>query len=255
MTSPALEGKTIVVTRPAEQADDLARLIRAAGGTPFMFPAIEVKPPENTARLKEILSRLEHFDLAIFISPTSVMSAWKFIESAQGWPKNLKAAAVGQGTARALRAHGLEGIIAPSDRFDSEALLALPALNKVDGENILIFRGQGGRELLAQTLTQRGARVEYAECYRRARPDADIAPLLELHSRHKLDGMILTSSESLLNLRAMLGMAWSELKSVPCFVTHERIAEAAHAQDLRKIEVVPASDAGMVQAMIKFFQS
>lgn len=256
MTVPSsLAGKNILVTRPLEQAENLARMIRSEGGIPVVFPAIEIKPPENSASLQKIFSRLDHFDLAVFISPTSVISAWKFIERTPGWPKSLKVAAVGQGTARALQERGLEDIITPSGMFDSEALLALPPLNEVDGKHIVIFRGEGGRELLAQTLAQRGAKVEYAECYRRVRPDADIAPLIELHSLQKFDAIILTSRESLANLRAMLGTAWSMFKEVTAFVTHERIAEAARAQGLKKVEIVPGADASMVQSMIKFFQS
>lgn len=248
MTKPtALSGKTILITRPAEQAEGLARLIRAAGGTPFVFPAIEIRPPADPARLEEILARLEQFDLAIFVSPTAIARAWACLT--RGWPANLKAAAVGQGSARALAERGINAVIAPADQSDSEALLALPALRDVAGKRIVIFRGEGGRELLAQTLVQRGAQVEYAECYRRAKPDAEVGPLLQ----QKFAALILTSRESLDNLRAMLGNEWRQFKSVPAFVPHERIAEAARKAGLGKVEITSGGDAGMVQAMIKFF--
>lgn len=252
-SAATLSGKTILVTRPLEQAERLNQLIRAAGGTPFVFPAIEIRPPTHPARLEKTLSRLDQFDLAIFVSPTAVASAWGHIANAGSWPKSLELAAVGQGSARALRELGLGKVIVPSGRSDSEALLALPEMQNVAGKRIVIFRGEGGRELLAQTLAQRGAQVEYAECYRRAKPDADIAPLLRQQAEQGFAAIVLTSRESLANLRDMLGSAWDMFKSVPVFVPHERIAEAARALGLNSVEIAPAGDAGLVQAMIKFF--
>jgi uroporphyrinogen-III synthase len=250
-----LAGKTILVTRPAEQAARLSQLIRDAGGLPFVFPAIEIKPPADPARLEEILGRLNQFDLAIFVSPTAVARAFERLGASRSWPERLRAASVGQGSARALADRGIREVIAPSDQSDSEALLALPALQAVAGKRIVIFRGEGGRELMAQTLVQRGAIVEYAECYRRAKPQADIAPLLLQHSRQKFSAIVLTSRESLANLRDMLGDAWDSFKPVPAFVPHERIAEAARNLGMHSVHVTSGGDAGTMQAMIKFFQS
>jgi len=254
MAETTLSGKTILITRPAEQAAGLSQMIRAAGGMPVVFPAIEIKPPADAGRLDELLARLEQFDLAIFVSPTAVARAWERMAAIRAWPKTLKVAAVGQGSARALSEHGLQEIIVPSGQFDSEALLALPALQEVAGKHIVIFRGEGGRELLAQTLVQRGASVEYAECYRRVKPQADIAPLLQQHRKQKFAAIVLTSREGLANLRDMLGSAWPEFCPVPAFVPHERIAEAAREQGMMTVHIA-ADDAGMVQTMVKFLQS
>ena len=254
MAKTALAGKTILVTRPAEQAAGLSRMIRDAGGTPFVFPAIEIKEPSDPERFAGILSRLEEFDLAIFVSPTAVARAWEYLGAKRSWPQNLRVAAVGQGSAKALLDRGFHEVIAPSDQSDSEGLLALTAMQAVAGKRIVIFRGEGGRELLAQTLAQRGAQVVYAECYRRAKPDVDIAPLLQRHSQQKLSAIILTSRESLANLREMLGEAWALFKTVPAFVPHERIAEAARQQGMNSVHVTSGGDAGTMQTMIKFFQ-
>lgn len=254
-TKTALSGKTILITRPVEQSKKLSQLIQAAGGVPVVFPAIEIKPPTDPERLHELLSRLDHFDLAIFVSPTAVARAWEVIATTRGWPKNLKVAAVGQGSAQALNERGLQNIIVQPEQSDSEALLALPALEAVSGQRIVIFRGEGGRELLAQTLAQRGAIVEYAECYRRAKPEADITPLLQQHTRQKFAAIVLTSRESLANLREMLGTAWDRFRSVPVFVPHPRIAEAAREKGMETVHVVSGGDVGMMQTMVKFFQS
>lgn len=254
MSGPALANKSILVTRPAEQAARISKLIREAGGLPFVFPCIQIRPPDNPALLDQILNNLADFDLAIFVSPTAVACAFGHI-GGRSWPQSVRIAAVGQGSARALREQGINEVVAPRGQSDSEALLALPELQAVAGKRIVIFRGEGGRELLAQALARRGATVEYAACYRRARPNADIAPLVQQHEKQPFSAIILTSRESLDNLRAMLGDAWDAFRAVPTFVPHMRIAEAARAQGLECVRVTEDGDAGTMQAMIKFFQS
>lgn len=254
MNSTALVGKTILVTRPAEQSAGLSRLIRDAGGTPFVFPAIEIREPTDPDRLAEVLDRLEQFDLAIFVSPTAVARAFEYLDMDAGWPKNLAVAAVGQGSAWALKVSGIGKVIAPTGQNDSEALLALPEMQHVAGKRVVIFRGEGGRELMAQTLAQRGATVEFAECYRRVRPEADVAPLLARHGQQAFVAMVMTSREGLVNLREMLGGDWVSFKSIPTFVPHERIAEAARQMGMDSVHVTAGGDAGTMQAMIKFFQ-
>jgi uroporphyrinogen-III synthase len=104
---------------------------------------------------------------------------------------------------------------------------------------------------MAQTLARRGATMEYAECYRRARPETDVAPLLQQQRRQAFSAMVLTSRESLANLREMLGDAWESFSSVPVFVPHERIAEAARQLGMKSVHVTSGGDAGTMQAMIK----
>lgn len=254
MGDTALAGKAILVTRPAEQAARISQLIRDAGGQPFLFPCLDIQPPGDPAQLDKMLGRLDEFDLAIFVSPTAAARTFERL-AGRAWPSSLKAAAVGQGTARALHKHGIANVIMPPGQSDSEALLALPDLQEVSGKRIVIFRGEGGRELMAQTLAQRGAAVEYAQCYRRVKPNADIAPLLQAHEQKAFAAMVLTSRESLANLREMLGDAWDSFKSVPIFVPHARIAEAARQQGMDCVMTTADGDAGTMRAMIKFFQS
>ncbi|HKC30457.1 MAG TPA: uroporphyrinogen-III synthase, partial [Burkholderiales bacterium] len=143
-----LEGRGILITRPRGQAQGLAKLIEAAGGRAILFPAIEIQDVP--------LRKLAEFDLAIFVSPTAVKRAL----AAMKWPQRAKAAALGRGTQRELERHGIKGIIAPDSGADSEALLAVPELQRVAGRRIVILRGEGGRSLLGDTLAARGAHVE-----------------------------------------------------------------------------------------------
>jgi uroporphyrinogen-III synthase len=149
-----LAGRTVVVTRPLAQGGALADAITAAGGRPLIFPLLEIAPAADPQALADAVERLAGYALAVFISPNAVDYSLPAILDAGPWPSGLAAAAVGQGTVRALAAHGIDSCIAPRERFDSEALLALPELagGRVAGRRIAIFRGDGGRELLADTL-------------------------------------------------------------------------------------------------------
>ncbi|MCX7892904.1 MAG: uroporphyrinogen-III synthase [Burkholderiales bacterium] len=249
-----LAGRRIVVTRPAGQADALAGMIEARGGRAIVFPVIEIRDVEDVRPLLAVVDRLETYDLAVFISPNAVAKAMNLILARRAWPQGLVAAAVGRESERALVRHGVGRTVAPRERFDSEALLALPELADVAGKRVVIFRGDGGRELLGDTLTARGATVEYAECYRRTRPVADVAPLLTAWARGEIDAVTVTSSEGLANLFDMvgkLGQQW--LRRTPLFAPHERIAANARALGLERVVLTGPADAGLVAGLEAFF--
>ena len=257
MSDSALAGRGIIVTRPREQAEGLARLIASAGGEPLVFPAIEI---EDLADLRPILAaidRLEEFDLAIFISPNAVHKALNLLRSRRGehgWPPRLRVAAVGRGSRRELERQGLQEVLAPAAHADSEALLALPELAQVAGKRVLIFRGEGGRELLGDMLDARGASVEYAECYRRVRPRADSAPLLAAWARGGVHAVTVSSSEGLANLFEMLGKLGQQwLRTTPLFVPHERVADAARRLGVRSVFVAGPGDAQLLEALVAYF--
>jgi uroporphyrinogen-III synthase len=254
MSPPALAGRRVAVTRPAGQTEHMAALIRAAGGEPVLFPALEILDAENLQPLLALVDRLDGFDLAIFVSANAVDKALALVRARRAWPAGLRVATVGRGSERALERHGFAAVIAPRERFDSEALLDLPQLKQVHGKRVVIFRGVGGRELLGETLAARGAAVEYAECYRRVRPGADAAPLLALWLRHELDALTVTSSEGLANLHEMLGEAGRQcFQQTPLFAPHERIAAAARALGVRTVVLTGPGDEGLVAGLAAFF--
>lgn len=238
-----LEGRGILITRPREQAQGLAKLIEAAGGRAILFPAIEIQEVP--------LPKLAEFDLAIFVSPTAVKRAL----AAMKWPQRAKAAALGRGTQRELERHGIKGIIAPDSGADSEALLAVPELQRVAGRRIVILRGEGGRSLLGDTLAARGAHVEHAECYRRVRPQTDSGPLLTAFAKGAVHAVTVSSAEGLENLVEMLGAAGREyLKKTPLFVPHPRIAAEAKRLGLGEASVGGASDEEMLERLVAYFR-
>lgn len=247
MTDTPLAGLNIAVTRPREQAAQLRQRIEQLGGNAVLFPLLEISPPADTQSLRESLARLPGFDLAIFISPNAVRYGMEAIMAAGGLPPELRIATVGQGSAQALRDAGVKNVIAPRDRFDSETLLALPQLHHVPGWKVAILRGDGGRELLGDTLKARGAQVEYITCYHRGKPRQDAGILL----RSRLDAITLSSSEALNYLWEMLGAAGQkQIATVPLFVPHARIAAAAQQQGWQKIIRTAGGDDGIVSGLV-----
>jgi uroporphyrinogen-III synthase len=254
MRRKPLAGKGIVVTRPAHQAQALTRLISGAGGKPLPFPVIEIRDIEDPAPVLALIDRLHEFNVAIFVSPNAAEKGLALVKARRAWPQKLKAAAVGSGGVKALQRHGVTDVIAPQGRYDSEALLELPAFSLVYGKRFVVFRGAGGRELISETLTERGALVEYAECYRRVRPDNDIAPLLRAWERNELDAIAVTSSEGLHNLLDMIGARGRELAlRTPVFVPHPRIAETASGLGVRKVIVTGPGDDGLLTGLSTYF--
>ena len=251
-----LRGRGIVITRPARQAAVLAAVIRELGGRPILFPVIDIVDIDDTGQLDAIIARLHDFDLAIFVSPNAVDKGCEAILARRTMPTGLAVGAIGRGSARALRKAGFEKVLAPASGADSESLLALPELQDVKGQRIVVFRGAGGRELLFESFSERGARVEYAECYRRMRPKADPTVLTSAWARNEIDAVVVTSSEGLRNLHALLHAADRErLAATPLFMPHPRIAATARELGLNDANITGPGDEGIVEALTRYFES
>jgi uroporphyrinogen-III synthase len=245
-----LAGVGVIVTRPARQAAGFARQLAALGATPIVFPAIVILPPANRATLDAVHAALDQYDIAIFVSANAVEYG---VPAPEAWPTKLLALAPGPGTAAALAATGIAEARIPASTFDSAGLLALPELRAVAGKRVVIFRGEGGRGDLGDTLRERGAAVTYAECYRRAAPATGAAGLSEVLREGRAHALTLTSSEGLDNLCALLAADDLErLRRLPTFVPHPRIA--AHARGLGFVPVeTGGADAGLVAGLLEWF--
>jgi uroporphyrinogen-III synthase len=247
----ALDGVGVVITRPARQAAGLAREIAALGGRSLVFPAIVILPPADSAALRDVHCNLARYDIAIFVSANAVEYG---VGNPAAWPVHVLPLAPGPGTAAALAAVGIANARTPATTMDSEGLLALPELVDVTGKRIVIFRGDGGRELLRSALEARGAKVVQIECYRRTRPTGGAGGLIEAWRDKRIDAVTLTSSEGLDNLWAIFddeGRAY--LTGTPAFVPHPAIAEHAIGLGLRSVIVTPPADAGLLASLLEYF--
>lgn len=256
MAGSVLAGRHIVITRPLAQAVNMAERLAEQRAIPVRFPVLEISEVEDKRPLLDAALRLESYDLAVFVSPNAVTKALSVMLQHRSWPARLRAATLGRSSELELSARGVTDILSPQTRFDSEALLEAPELQDMKGQRVLICRGDGGRELLGDTLIARGAQVDYLTVYHRGKPKLDPAPLLALWEAGKLDAVTLTSSEGVRNMIEMighLGHAW--LKKTPTFVPHARIAEQAAGFGLRQIIPTGPADDGLMTGLIEYFSS
>jgi len=247
-----IAGAGILVTRPVRQAAAFASKIAALGANPIIFPAIAILPPIDRDALKRAHDSLADYQVAIFVSANAVEYG---APEARRWPPSLVAFAPGPGSAEALMNVGISNVRVPQDRFDSEGLLALPELADVRDKRIVIFRGNGGRELLGETLRSRDARVDYVESYRRAKPQSSVEGLLQAFAERRIDAITITSNEGLDNLWEIVDTTTRKIWCAqPTFVPHPRIAGHARQMGLHTVETA-GGDAGMLRGLLEWFAS
>ena len=246
-----LNGLRVLVTRPEHQAGPLCRLIEQYGGIAIRCPTLVIAEPRDWKPALAILDRLADYDLVIFTSVNAVDRALPLIQERGGFPARLDIAAIGQATARALERQGVTRCLRPEQSFTSEALLALPRLQKVNAQNMVIVCGEGGREYLADTLTARGAQVDRAEVYRREPPATDTKSLMDSWARDEIGVIVITSTESLRNLFDMLKtVGQNKLRDTPLVVVSARIRQIAVEYGCRYLLLAQeASDEALLAAL------
>lgn len=242
--TPPLTSLAVLVTRPLGQGEALCRRITALGGEAVHLPAVDIEPLTEPVRVStDPLPGPHHYDVVIFVSPNAVAHGLAAIERSP----DTVIAAIGKSTAAALSAAGATPAIVPATGFTSEALLAHDGLQAGRIERVLIVRGGAGREILGETLADRGIEVDYLEVYRRLPAAPDPAILREIEQRWQqggIDIVTITSSEILHNLDQMLGDgAKALLRATPLLVVSERLATVAQELGCRgEILVAPAAD-------------
>ena len=226
---------TPLILRPQPAADELATLLRRQGHTPVVCPLLSYLPGSELATLTE---RLSQADMVIAISVAAVHYACEQLaKQLARWPQHCIYLAVGATTAAQWQQQGLK-VISPTDAR-SEGLLALLALQSVTGKNILILRGNGGRELLADVLSALGAHVSYVECYRRHYLHTDGAPLLQEWQAAGVDSVIISSSKLFRQLIRLLPETASDwLSSQHWFVPSQRTADEIHQAGFNRVTIM-----------------
>ena len=242
----------VLVTRPAAQSARLCTLLEKAGYEAIRLPTIEILDPENLHELETVSDELDSYDLVVFVSVNAVQKGVEFVLDQREWPEETGIATVGARSAEALLPYGLSTDYVPEHQFNSEALLALDELQDMTGQRVAIFRGNGGREYLHDTLTERGAEVDYVEVYRRACPAVAAAAMLELLQPGYLDYITVTSNETLKNLFDMAGAAGQPLLcELPLVVVSQRQSLLARQLGFKREPLLAAnaSDAAIVDAV------
>lgn len=200
--SVTLDKKRILVTRPKHQADPLCELIRSNKGQAIAYPTIEIQPANTHAKILVRENTFSEFDFIVFVSRNAVKMAFDHYLSLVSLPAHIKVFGIGAGTAETLSSFNIKNVIHAGAQADSEALLGLPEMQeeRLTGRKVLIIRGVGGREYLADNLKGRGASVEYAEVYKRCLPEYDVKDSHKIWQDIKPDAIIVTSNDGLNNL-------------------------------------------------------
>jgi uroporphyrinogen-III synthase len=228
----ALNGIHVLVTRPSHQAEHLSSMIEQQGGVAVRFPTLQIVGIDSQTNALPAatnpLFQLSNRQWLIFTSVNAVNFALKANGGKIAQLKTTRIAAIGKATARELESSGFQVSLIPENGYDSESLLAMPQMQQVNGQTVLIVRGQDGREELANVLRSRGAEVGYWEVYQRIIPDSNSAEVVSLLEHCKLDVIVATSCEALQNLLTMLGESYNNLLTmIPLVVISERIRQLA----------------------------
>jgi uroporphyrinogen-III synthase len=241
--TPCWHGRVVVITRPAGTASALARQVRALGGVPLLLPGLSLRAAADREAARAALDRALRDELLLFTSPAAV----RFAAALRPLATRAQVFAVGQGTAAALRRHGLDAQ-APR-RQDSEGLLDLPALREPRGRSVALVGAAGGRGLLRERLVARGAQLREVHVYARVAPRLDrrhLEPLLRLPPDARV---LLSSGEALDNLRAILPPpAWSRLRAAVAVASSERLAALARAAGFAEVRVAASAQADAMLA-------
>jgi uroporphyrinogen-III synthase len=247
-----LNGAHVLVTRPAHQAENLSRLIEEGGAVAIRFPTLAIAALDDSRTIQNKLANTGSFQWIVFISANAVTMHCNYLDSDKiKHFKPARIAAIGKATAQALAMAGLPVDLVPESGYDSEALLAMPQMQQIEGQRCLIVRGKGGREELAATLRGRGATVEYLDVYKRVIPDTDSEQVsLEL-AQNKLDVITVTSGEALQNLLIMLEEKHHQrLIELPLVVVSNRIGQIAAGIGFKRIAVTNSpSDAAILETV------
>lgn len=255
-----LSGQRILVTRPSHQAQQQAELLRAQGAEAVLLPLLNIEPlaePDPAfSHAKRCVLDLDLYHAVIVISANAARLGIDLVD--EYWPQlpvGIHWMAIGASTAAHLHDYGMDARHSSSG-YDSEALLQAPELQQVAGLRILILRGDSGRETLASELQARGARVDQAILYRRARPRLSPACIESAIYALPLSAILITSGESLSNLVALAkqvgnseGLA--QLLRCPLVIPSQRIATLAREAGFKQVILASGpDDQSMIGALL-----
>ncbi len=235
----------ILVTRPSPAGEQLVSQLKKSGHLAYHAPLIHFSQGRGLSQLSHLLPSLKAGDLAFLLSQQAVyyVNSW-LNEKKQSWPDTLSWYAIGHKTASAF--HTISKLTAhfPVTQETSEMLLLLPGLNNLEGKNALILRGNGGRELLGDTLTNRGAKVILCECYRRHFINYDGYQQSIIWQRAGIDTLVVTSGEMLQQLYRLIPAGWRTSWLLRCqlIVVSSRLATLASQLGWRAIRVAENAD-------------
>nr|WP_154742264.1 uroporphyrinogen-III synthase [Pseudomonas karstica] len=223
----------MLLTRPAEESAALATTLSEEGVFSSSLPLLGIEALPATTEQEAVFRDLDRYCAVITVSKPAARLALQRLDQVPSQPWF----SVGAATAQVLADQGFD-VSCPQDGDDSEALLDLPRLRDAiacPGARVLILRGDGGRELLAERLRDLGASVDYLELYRRFLPAYAPGELTQRIEVERLNGLVVSSGQGFLHLQVLAGLDWPQVAQLPLFVPSPRVAEMARAAGANKV--------------------
>lgn len=244
-----LHHKRIIVTRAAEQAEELALKIRARGGETIVFPTLEFAPPAEFDVLDDALARIAEYQWVVFTSANGVRATAQRLDALRLTPtlfQDARVAAIGPGTARALEQLNVRVDLIPTKYLGEQIARELPV---EAGQRVLLLRADIASDVLAEVLNARGARVSDVDVYRTQMPAVRATDL------DGADAITFTSSSTVRHFMAMVDDAGrAEALARDVFCIGPVTAGTAREFGLTVSAVAePHTLDGLVSAMVKFY--
>ena len=247
-----MTGWRLLLTRPAEESAALACELSSVGVYSSSLPLLSIQPLALTDAQRALIAHLDRYCAVIVVSKPAARLGLALVSQYWPQPPAQKWFSVGVATAQILTDYGLD-VSYPQSADDSEALLALPVFGQAvacDNPRVLILRGEGGREMLAERLRDLGAQLDYLELYRRELPSYPPAALVERVKVERLNGLVVSSGQGFEHLCQLAGDAWPQLASLPLFVPSPRVAQMArNAGALNVVDCRGASATALLAAL------
>lgn len=245
----------VLLTRPAQESTVLAATLAQHGIYSSSLPLLAIEPLAERAEQRAQLAALAAYSALIVVSkPAARLLLERLAHSQIRVPAEQPWFSVGAATAQILL-HQHANVHCPEQADDSEALLALPRLQQAmaacNPPKVLIVRGEGGRELLAERLRGQGAEVDYLPLYRRVLPVYPPATLIQRVRAERLNALVVSSGQGFVHLRELAGEAWDELAQLPLFVPSPRVAELARAAGAHSVVDCRGASAAALLAVLQ----
>lgn len=255
-----LKDITVVITRPSHQAESLKALLQNHGASVQQLPLMTIDtshPDIDKQAIKSCILNLDLYHHIIVVSANAARLAHEWID--EYWPQlpqQINWLAVGEATAKTLQQFNYP-IYSPETGMNSESLLSLPELQVLEHQRVLICRGLGGRETLAEKLKERGAKVDYVELYSRTPCHYNQATLKQHLITPSPSAIIISSGEGLQNLtdqvKQLDTLDIQLLKKTTLVVPSSRVAELAKKLGYESLCIADnATDQAMVSALASY---
>jgi uroporphyrinogen III methyltransferase/synthase len=254
--SKPLFGRGVVITRPEQQADEMARMLQKEGARVILFPTIRIEPPESWADLDAALANIESYQWVIFTSANGVRFFFGRLRELARDVRDLRGinvCAIGPATADEIARLGIRVDIVPDD-YISEGVVKSYEGTDLQGKRILLPRAAVARDVIPWGLERLGATVDVVTAYRTVGSGIDRSELLPFIEQGKLDVVTFTSPSTVRHFVEIMGRDYQlpPAVKVACIgpVTVAAAKKAGFTVDIfQESYTVP----GLVDALVEYY--